>query len=587
MSYNRGNTVETTPLLRRDVTSRFGSKQLLLRRIPILGWLPQYTLSKLLQDVLAGLTVGLTAIPQGIAYAIVAGLPAQYGLYSSFMGCFVYLVFGSCKDITVGPTAIMALLSQHHVIRLGSDIAVFLCFLSGCVILFMGVLHLGFLIEFVSMPVISGFTNAAAMIIGTSQLGTLLGLNGRSDSFIDAIVKVVNHANEITPWDPLLGVCSMIILICLKNLPGKKNGTLFEKFMWVISLARNALVVIFGIILSYSLFVYDIKPFKITGNITGGLPPFALPPFYIARGNDTYNFKELVSELGSTVVSVPLIAILESIAISKAFAKGKTVDANQEMLALGLCNIFGSFSRSMPTTGSFTRTAVNNASGVKTPMGGVITGCLVLLACGLLTSTFEFIPKATLAAVIIVAMYYMLELHIFIVLWRTKKIDLIPLTVTLLSCLAIGPEYGMIAGIAVNLILLLYFAARPGLLIEERVVDGLTILFVSPKQSLSYPAAEYLRERVMSWCDGRAETIPVIVEGRHVLRIDTTVAKNLALLLADLEARDQKLVFWNWCEEARRTLISYDASLTMSFRTSGSIAQIFSGRIASPHVPCE
>lgn len=212
-------------------------------------------------------------------------------------------------------------------------------------------------------------------------------------------------------------------------------------------------------------------------------------------------------------------------------AKGRTVDANQEMLALGLCNIFGSFSRSMPTTGSFTRTAVNNASGVKTPMGGVITGCLVLLACGLLTSTFQFIPKATLAAVIIVAMYYMLELRIFLVLWRTKsnntstnpnlnslkkkkssismdllsfnvclvEIDLIPLTVTLSSCLAIGPEYGMIGGIVVNLILLLYFAARPGLLIEERVVDGLTILFVSPKQSLSYPAAEYLRERVMSW----------------------------------------------------------------------------------------
>ncbi|KOC65147.1 Sodium-independent sulfate anion transporter, partial [Habropoda laboriosa] len=609
----------------RNVTSRFDSKQLLLRRIPILSWLPRYTLSKLLQDVLAGLTVGLTAIPQGIAYAIVAGLPAQYGLYSSFMGCFVYLVFGSCKDITVGPTAIMALLSQHHVIRLGDDIArkrlysiesseglflgtqkkvgvplyletvyvmvwhcaVLLSFLTGCVILFMGVLHLGFLLEFVSMPVISGFTNAAAMIIGTSQLGTLFGLSGRSDSFIDAIVKVVNHANEITPWDPLLGVCSMIILVCFKNLPGKKNGTPFEKFMWVTSLARNAVVVIFGIILSYSLYAYDLKPFKITGNITKGLPPLELPPFSIVRGNDTYNFKELVSELGSTVVSVPLIAILESIAIAKAFARGKTVDANQEMLALGLCNIFGSFSRSMPTTGSFTRTAVNNASGVKTPMGGVITGCLVLLACGLLTSTFEFIPKATLAAVIIVAMYYMLELHIFIVLWRTKKIDLIPLTVTLLSCLAIGPEYGMIAGIAVNLILLLYFAARPGLLIEERVVDGLTILFVSPKQSLSYPAAEYLRERVMSWCDGRAETIPVIVEGRHVLRIDATVAKNLALLLVDLEARDQKLVFWNWCEEARRTLISYDASLTMSFRTSGSIAQIFSGRVVSPYVPRE
>ncbi|XP_071871095.1 sodium-independent sulfate anion transporter isoform X1 [Bombus fervidus] len=585
MSYNRGSINERTSLLSTNVTSRFDLKQLLLRRIPILAWLPQYSLSKLLHDVLAGLTVGLTAIPQGIAYAIVAGLPAQYGLYSSFMGCLVYLVFGSCKDITVGPTAIMALLSQNHVIRLGDDIAVLLCFLTGCVITFMGLFRLGFLVQFVSMPVISGFTNAAAIIIGTSQLGTLLGLSGRSDSFIDAVTKVVNHVNEITFWDPILGVCSMILLVCLKKLPAKKGGTALQKFMWVTSLARNAVVVIVGIILSYSLYSYDIKPFKITGHITEGLPPFSPPPFSLVKGNHTYNFEELIGELGSTVISVPLIAILESIAIAKAFAKGKTVDADQEMLALGLCNLFGSFSRSMPTTGSFTRTAVNNASGVKTPMGGVITGCLVLLACGLLTSTFQFIPKATLAAVIIVAMYYMLELHIFTVLWRTKKTDLIPLTVTLLSCLAIGPEYGMIAGIAVNLILLLYFAARPGLLIEERVVDGLTILFVSPKQSLSYPAAEYLRERVMSWCDARVGTIPVVVEGRHVLRIDATVAKNLALLLADLEARDQKLVFWNWCEEAKRTLISYDASLAMSFRSSGSIAQIFSGRIASPHVP--
>ncbi|XP_026673155.1 sodium-independent sulfate anion transporter-like isoform X2 [Ceratina calcarata] len=570
----------------RNVGSKFDLKQILLRRIPILAWLPLYGSSKFLQDVLAGLTVGLTAIPQGIAYAIVAGLPAQYGLYSSYMGCFVYLVFGSCKDITVGPTAIMALLSQQHVMRLGDDIAVLLCFLSGCVITVMGLLHLGFLVEFVSMPVISGFTNAAAIIIGTSQLGTLLGLSGRSDSFVDAIVKVLDHVNEITAWDPLLGVCSMIVLVCLKKLPGKKAGTPFEKFLWVTSLARNAVIVVAGILLSYTLSRYDIRPFKITGNITEGLPPLAPPPFSVVKGNHTYNFVESVVELGSTVVSVPLIAILESIAIAKAFAKGKTVDANQEMLALGLCNVFGSFTRSMPTTGSFTRTAVNNASGVKTPMGGVITGCLVLLACGLLTSTFEFIPKATLAAVIMVAMYNMLELRIFTVLWRTKKIDLIPLTVTLSSCLAIGPEYGMIAGIVVNLILLLYFAARPGLLIEERVVDGLTILFVSPKQSLSYPAAEYLRERIMSWGNnGSRQRIPVVVEGRHVLRIDATVAKNLALLLADLEARGQKLVFWNWCEEARRTLISYDATLTMSFRASGSIVQIFSSRtFPSPHV---
>ncbi|XP_011873496.1 PREDICTED: sodium-independent sulfate anion transporter-like isoform X3 [Vollenhovia emeryi] len=493
------------------------------------------------------------------------------------MGCFVYLVFGSSKDVTVGPTAIMALMVHKYVSDLGEDFAVLVCFLSGALITIMGVLHLGFLVDFISMPVICGFSNAAAIIIATSQLGTLLGIKGRSDSFINAISDVVNRIKDTQPWDTVLGVCSMAVLILLKKLPGKKLGTPFEKFMWLISLARNAIVVMIGTLIAYVLFSHEIRPFHITGNITEGLPPFSLPPFTIVNGNRTYTFVEAVNELGSGIISIPLIAILESIAIAKAFAKGKPLDANQEMLALGLCNVCGSFVRSMPVTGSFTRTAVNNASGVKTPMGGVITGGLVLLACGLLTSTFKFIPKATLAAVIIIAMFYMFETQIFLVLWRTKKIDLVPLIVTLLCCLAVGLEYGMIAGIAVNLILLLYFAARPGLLIEERIVDGLTVLFVSPKQSLSFPAAEYLRERVMSWCDKSPASLPVVVEGRHVLRIDATVAKNLALLLSDLAARDQKIIFWNWCEDARRTLISYDPSLATYCRSCGSIAQIFSG----------
>ncbi|XP_070172392.1 sodium-independent sulfate anion transporter isoform X1 [Polyergus mexicanus] len=582
MSLSQRRLDEATSLLSRPnvILSRSCNlKGLFVRRIPILAWLPLYSWGKLLQDILAGLTVGLTAIPQGIAYAIVAGLSAQYGLYSSFMGCFVYLVFGSSKDVTVGPTAIMALLVQKHVMKLGEDLAVLMCFLSGAVITIMGMLHLGFLVDFISMPVICGFSNAAAIIIATSQLNTLLGIKGRSDSFIDAISKVINQINEIQLWDTALGMCSMVMLVLLKKIPGKKSGSPFEKFMWLISLARNAIVVIIGTLIAYVLFSYEIKPFQITGNITEGLPPFSLPPFTVVNGNHTYTFVTLVREFGSSIISIPLIAILESIAIAKAFAKGNTLDANQEMLALGLCNIFGSFVRSMPITGSFTRTAVNNASGVKTPMGGVITGSLVLLACGLLTSTFKFIPKATLAAVIIIAMFYMFEIHIFIVLWRTKKIDLVPLTVTLLCCLAIGLEYGMIAGIAVNLILLLYFAARPGLLIEERIVDGLTVLFVSPKQSLSFPAAEYLRERIMSWCDKRLGNLSVIVEGRHVLRIDATVAKNLALLVSDLAARDQKVIFWNWCEDAKQTLICYDPSLATCCKSSGSITRIFSDEI--------
>lgn len=235
------------------------------------------------------------------------------------MGCFVYLIFGSTKQVTVGPTALMALLVQKHVIKLGEDLAVLMCFLAGTVITIMGILHLGFLLDFISMPVISGFTNAAAIIIGTSQLGTLLGIKGRSESFIDAISKIINQINKIQLWDTVLGGCSMIVLILLKKLPGKKSGSFFEKFMWLISLARNAIVVIVGTLIAYILFSHEIKPFQITGNITEGLPPFSLPPFTVINGNHTYTFVMLIKEFGSSILSIPLIGILESIAIAKAF----------------------------------------------------------------------------------------------------------------------------------------------------------------------------------------------------------------------------------------------------------------------------
>ncbi|KAK0169011.1 hypothetical protein PV327_002762 [Microctonus hyperodae] len=556
------------------INTRRTMMNLVTKKFPIIGWLPLYTWSKLLQDSLAGLTVGLTAIPQGIAYAVLAGLPPQFGLYSGFMGCFVYLIFGSTKDVTVGPTAFMALLVQPYVIKFGADFAILLCFLSGCVITAMGLLHIGFVLDFVSMPVICGFTNAAAVIIAASQLHTLFGIEGRTETFYDSIAKVVKNIKNVKPWDTVLGISCILILIVLKQLPGKRRGNTGQKLMWLLSLGRNAIVVVTGIILAYSLSTYNIHPFIITGNITEGLPPFELPPFSTISNNRTYNFLEMAGKLGGSIASVPLIAILESIAIAKAFAKGRSVDTNQEMLALGLCNIFGSFVKSMPVTGSFTRTAVNYASGVQTPMGGIVTGTLVLFACGLLTSTFEFIPKSTLAAVIIVAMYNMLELHIFIILWRTKKIDLLPLIATLIFCVVISLEYGMVIGIVLNLILLLYFAARPGLSIEVKEIDEMTVLFVTPEQSLSFPAAEYLRDTVMDWCDRKTATIPVIVDGRYVHRIDATVAKNFRLLQVDLEARNQKVIFWNWCESARNTLTSYDKSLAVHFKESENVSQV-------------
>ncbi|XP_001601834.2 uncharacterized protein LOC100117667 isoform X1 [Nasonia vitripennis] len=558
----------------RRQSKRYDIWESLRRRIPIVVWLPQYSWGNLLQDALAGTTVGLTVIPQGIAYAVVAGLPPQYGLYSSFMGCFVYIFFGSTKEVTVGPTAIMGLMAQPFVLTYGDDFAVLLCFLTGCLITAMGLLRLGFLVDFISLPVICGFTNAATIIIGSSQISKFFGISGRSESFIDALKKFIQHFMEIQLWDTVLGVCSIVTLVLLKNLPGKRHGNWLKKCMWLICLARNAVVVITGMVLAYCLSLHGQEPFKITGNITAGLPSFQPPPFTTIHKNETYTFVDMMNILGSSVISVPLIALLESIAVAKAFAKGKKLDSNQEMIAVGLCNVFGSFARSMPTTGSFSRTAVNNASDVKTPMGGLVTGALVLLACGLLTSTFKFIPKATLASVIIVAMYYMLEIRVLQVLWKTKKLDLIPLVVTWLVCLSAGLDIGMIVGIATNLGLLLYGTARPGLLIEERTVNDIPVLFVSPLQSLKFPAAEYLREQIMTWCDISKNTNIIVLDGRNIIGIDATVAKNLSLLNLDLESKKQRLIFWNWCENARKTLVAFDSSTDSHFRTFGDLVEL-------------
>ncbi|XP_068989765.1 sodium-independent sulfate anion transporter isoform X3 [Neodiprion pinetum] len=574
-SEKTGENHQTAKLCREMASQKCDPKELLRRRIPIVAWLPLYTWNKLFQDAMAGLTVGLTAIPQGIAYAVVAGLPAQYGLYSGFMGCFVYLILGGSKDITIGPTAIMALMVQSSVTKYGADGAVLMCFLSGCIIFLLGILHMGFLVNFISMPVISGFTNAAAVTIGSSQLKSLLGITVSGSGFVESIVGVFENITDTSLWDTLLGVVSILLLVGLKNLPANRSGNFWRKTMWVICLARNAVVVILATLVAYLLYLNDLQPFKLTGKITEGLPPFVPPPFSITYNNQTSDFPTIVKGFGSSLISLPLIAVLENIAIAKTFAKGRPLDATQEMTALGVCNILGSFFRSMPVTGSFTRTAVNNASGVQTQMGGIVTGALILLACGVLTSTFEFIPKSSLAAVIIVAMYYMLDFETFRVLWRTKKIDLMPLTVTLVSCVFLSLEDGMIIGIVVNLVLLLYFTARPGVLVQEETVDGISILIITPRQSLSFPAAEYLREQVIYRCKLSGETLPVVLDGRHVYRIDATVAKNLKYLQTDLESRKQMLIFWNWSPEVRQTLESYDSSLAQQFRTARTLDGMF------------
>lgn len=212
-----------------------------------------------------------------------------------------------------------------------------------------------------------------------------------------------------------------------------------------------------GILIAYicqKFFTYE--PFKLVGEIASGFPSITPPPFSTSQNGTDYNLTDMVKTLGLSAISVPLISIIEAIAIAKSFNRGRRLDVTQEMIALGMCNLISSFVRSIPVTGSFTRSAVNNASGVETQFGGIYTGAVVLLALGLLTHTFEFIPNASLAAVIIAAMFTMMNFQDVIVIWKTKKIDLVPFLGTLVISLIYGLDVGIIVGAGIDILMTVY-----------------------------------------------------------------------------------------------------------------------------------
>lgn len=214
---------KTTPWIKTKL-KKACTKKILYRRLPFLNWLPKYDTSWGFGDLVAGITVGLTVIPQSLAYSNVAGLPAQYGLYGSFLGCFLYIIFGSCKDVPVGPTAIASLLTFQAVKGLGVEHAVLLCFLTGVLHLLMAVFGLGFLVDFVSGPVSSGFTSAVALIIVTSQVKDVLAINTTGTTFFEMWISIFKNIGDAKVWDAVLGVGCIVVLLCMR----------VSRFVWTI-----------------------------------------------------------------------------------------------------------------------------------------------------------------------------------------------------------------------------------------------------------------------------------------------------------------------------------------------------------------
>nr|XP_032519494.1 sodium-independent sulfate anion transporter-like isoform X1 [Danaus plexippus plexippus]XP_032519504.1 sodium-independent sulfate anion transporter-like isoform X1 [Danaus plexippus plexippus] len=546
----------------RAALRRRFNKKTLNKRFPVTAWLPQYNVEEAIGDVIAGVSVGLTVIPQSLAYSNIAGLPPQYGLYGSFIGCFVYIILGGCRAVPAGPTAIASLLTWQ-VAGGVVEKAILLNLLTGLVELMMGVLGLGFLINFVSGPVSSGFTSAVALMIATSQVKDMFAISVTGTTFLQQWISVFQNIHNASLWDPVLGFICIALLLSMRKIGmiklGAKNPEgpstrqkVLTRCMWLLGTCRNAIVVVASGALGF-WFVSEqgSSPVRLMGEnvpdgaIPSGVPtPQAPPMSYVRADNTTADFLEMVSELGSGLLVIPIIVLLEDIAICKAFSDGRTIDATQEMIALGVANIANSFMQAYPGGGSLARSVVSNGSGVRTTFNGLYTGVMVILALQFFTQYFEYIPKAALAAVIISAILFMVEYDVIKPMWRAKKLDLIPGVGTFILCLTLPIELGILTGVVVNIIFILYHAARPKFSVEMlKTEQGVEYLMITPDRCLMFPSVDYVR-RLVTKC-AASSSVPVVIECTHIYSADYTAAKSIEQLTGDFHARQQPLYFYN------------------------------------------
>ncbi|XP_076474248.1 sodium-independent sulfate anion transporter isoform X2 [Bombus vancouverensis nearcticus] len=509
-------TKESIPLEELPTSKKDNSKSScsIVKYITIIHWLPKYSRLDAVSDLVAGFSLGLTLIPQSIAYAALAGLTAQYGLYSCLMGNFVYIFLGTIKEVSIGPSSLMSLLTFEYTRNMPVDFIVLFCFLAGCVELLMGLLRLGFLVDFISMPVTSGFTSATSIIIIVSQLQGLLGLKFKAHSIVDNLSKIFQNVQNVRMPDFLLGICSIAFLLFFRQLKdmdccfGKDNDrskekrkkTWLKKFLWFLSICRNALVILIASTIAFYFEKTGSSPFILSGKIQSGLPKLSVPPFSSQVGNETYTFLDMCSHLGSGIIILPLVSVLANVAIAKAFASGSSVNATQEMLTLGLCNIFGSFVSSMPTAGAFTRSAVVSASGVRTPMAGI------------------YVERDAVAAI-----------------------------VTFLVSVIFGVELGLLVGALFSLIFFLRSPARPKIeVIQCKTQLGNKYIVLKPDTGLFYPAANYFCNKVMKIIHKYDENnVPFIINCERMRSIDYTAIKGIEIISANVNAEKKRLWFMN------------------------------------------
>lgn len=513
--------------------------------IPAFDWMPKYNNEQLKDDLSAGLTVGVMLIPQGMAYAMIAGLPPIYGLYASTIPLIIYALLGTSRQLAVGPVAMVSLLTAAGVGTLADGgtetyiaLAITLALFVGLIQFLLGVFRLGFLVNFLSHPVVSGFTSAAALIIGLSQLKHLLGIKLAGSHHVhEILIQAFEKIGEIHWVTFAIGIAGILLIKGIKRYSKSIPGQL--------------VAVVFGILIVWLLGLSE-QGVKIVGEVPSGLPSFSLPSFSM----------ENINALLPTALAISLVSFMESIAVAKAIQskhRNYKVVANQELIALGLSNVGGAFLQSYPVTGGFSRTAVNDQAGAKTGMASLISASLIILTLLFLTPLFYYLPNAILASVIMVAVFGLIDIKEAVHLWHADRSDFWMLVVTFVATLGLGIEQGVGVGVVLSLVWVVFRTTRPHVAELGRVpgthfyrnVDRFKnveerkdLLIMRFDASIYFANTNYFKDNLYEMADRKGSQLKtIIINSESINNLDSSGAHALEELIDEYQSKGVKIIF--------------------------------------------
>ncbi|MBF4986687.1 SulP family inorganic anion transporter [Methylophilus sp. 14] len=521
-----------------------------LRRLPVLDWGRRYQRQHAIHDLTAAVIVTLMLVPQALAYAILSGLPPQVGLYASMLPLVCYALLGTSSTLAVGPVAVAALMTASAIapysaqnLQMGLQAAIVLACLSGLFLLFAGVFRLGFLANFLSHPVIAGFIGAASLVIASSQLPTLLGIQASGDNMLTLWHGILLQIDEVHGVTALLSLLTLLLLLLFRRYGVRALQTAGLSLFWAQTLSRSvpALLVISGTWAIRQNFTI-LAGVRTVGQIPAGLPALTWPHW------DAPLWQALLMP----AILISIVGYVESISVAQnlAMKRRERIDPDQELLALGAANLAASFSAGQPVTGGVSRSVVNMDAGAQTPAAGFFTAVGMLLATLFLAGWLSDLPRFILAATIIVAVLSLLEWQVFIDTWRRNRSDFLALLMTFMITLLVNVESGISAGVLLSVAMHLYRSSRPHIAIVGQVPGTEhfrnvarhavkvcpDVVTMRVDQSLYFANARYLEQKVLEVLADNPAVKHVILMCSAVNEVDSSALEVLETINQHLSA---------------------------------------------------